>query len=296
VPINNRKIRSYSLGYLLILPSFLFLMVFTYYPIVRSMWLSLFNRAGVGLSKFIGVGNYTKMLTSELFLQVVRNNLFYAVFSTIPAIALGLLFAVLLNTGIKGRGFFRFSMFYPTIIPISAASMVWVFLFSQSFGLVNRFLGMLHLPSNIDWVNSAPYAMVSIIIVYVWKYAGYYMLLFLSGLQSIDDSLYEAAIIEGASPWQKFIRITFPLLSPTTFFVVLLAIINSFQAVDQIYVMTTGGPYNSTNVLLYYIYQHGFVYWDVGIASSASTVLFVILLVITFIYYYGLQHFVNYER
>jgi len=138
--------------------------------------------------------------------------------------------------------------------------------------------------------------MLSIILVSVWKFAGYYMLLFLSGLQSIDESLYEAAVLEGANAWQKFRKITLPLLSPTTFFVTLMAIINSFQSVDQVYVMTRGGPYNTTNVLLYYIYQNGFVYWDTGIASSASVVLFSILLVFTFIYYFGLQHFVHYER
>lgn len=290
------KYREFATGYLLILPSFIFLILFTYYPIVRSGWSSLFGKAGAGSTKFVGLQNYIEMFSSDVFHTVLKNNLVYALFSTIPSIILGLLFAIMLNCEIKGRAFFRFSLFYPTILPISAASMIWVFLFSQSLGLINRILEILHLPSSIDWLNSSPYAMASIIIVYIWKYSGYYMLLFLSGLQSIDESLYEEAVLEGATPFQKFRMITFPLLSPTTFFVVLLAIINSFQAVDQIYVMTMGGPYNSTNVLLYYIYQHGFVFWNVGIASSASTVLFIILLIITFVYYYGLQHFVNYER
>jgi len=293
--LQTRKIRTYGTAYLLLLPSLLFLFAFTYYPVLRSGWSSLFGRVSGGTA-FVGVGNYSEMFMSDTFMEVLKNNLFYAVFSTIPAIALGLMFAVILNTKIRFRGFYRFSLFYPTILPIATASMVWVFLLSQSIGLVNKILSLVGLPSNIDWMNSSPYAMVSIIIVYIWKYAGYYMLLFLSGLQSIDESLYEEAIIEGASPWEKLTQITLPLLSPTTFFVVLLAIINSFQAVDQIYVMTKGGPHNSTNVLLYYIYEHGFIYWNTGIASSASTVLFMILLMITFLYYYGLQHFVNYER
>jgi len=294
--MDRHKAREAITGYCLILPSFFFLVLFTYYPIVRSFWQSLFGKAGAGVSRFVGLQNYTDMFASDLFQTVFRNNFVYAVFSTIPSIALGVFFALLLNGEVKGRGFFRFSLFYPTILPISAASMIWVFLFSQSLGLINKLMGIFHLPSGIDWLNSSPYAMVAVIIVYVWKYSGYYMLLFLSGLQSIDESLYEEGVLEGASPWQKFWRITFPLLSPTTFFVVLLAIINSFQAVDQIYVMTTGGPYNSTNVLLYYIYQNGFVFWNVGVASTASSVLFLILLGITFVYYYGLQHFVNYER
>ncbi len=292
----SRKWRTYLLGYLLILPSFVFLIVFTYYPVVRSVWLSLFQKMAGGVTKFVGLANYEYMFGSRLFRQVMQNNLVYSLGSVIPAIILGLVFAILLNKRLKLRGAFRFSIFYPTMIPIAAASMVWIFLFSQSYGLLNKVLSLLGLSSNIDWLNTTPYAMLSIIIVSVWKFAGYYMLLFLSGLQSIDESLYEAAVLEGANAWQKFRKITLPLLSPTTFFVTLMAIINSFQSVDQVYVMTRGGPYNTTNVLLYYIYQNGFVYWDTGIASSASVVLFSILLVFTFIYYFGLQHFVHYER
>jgi sn-glycerol 3-phosphate transport system permease protein len=249
-----------------------------------------------GVTKFVGLANYEYMFGSRLFRQVMQNNLVYSLGSVIPAILLGLVFAILLNKRLKLRGAFRFSIFYPTMIPIAAASMVWIFLFSQSYGLLNKVLSLLGLPSNIDWLNTTPYAMLSIILVSVWKFAGYYMLLFLSGLQSIDESLYEAAVLEGANAWQKLRKITLPLLSPTTFFVTLMAIINSFQSVDQVYVMTRGGPYNTTNVLLYYIYQNGFVYWDTGLASSASVVLFSILLGFTFIYYFGLQHFVHYER
>ncbi len=292
----SRKWRTYLLGYLLILPSFVFLIIFTYYPVVRSVWLSLFQKMAGGVTKFVGLANYEYMFGSRLFKQVMQNNLVYSLGSVIPAILLGLVFAILLNKRLKLRGAFRFSIFYPTMIPIAAASMVWIFLFSQSYGLLNKVLNLFGLSSNIDWLNTTPYAMLSIILVSIWKFAGYYMLLFLSGLQSIDESLYEAAVLEGANAWQKLRKITLPRLSPTTFFVTLMAIINSFQSVDQVYVMTRGGPYNTTNVLLYYIYQNGFVYWDTGLASSASVVLFSILLGFTFIYYFGLQHFVHYER
>ncbi len=249
-----------------------------------------------GQSSFAGLENYISMFRSREFIEVLKNNLIYAVFSTIPAVIFGLILAIALNTRIRGRSFYRFAVFYPTILPIATASMIWVFLLSQSIGLVNHILDLLGITSGIDWVNTSPYAMISIIIVYIWKYSGYYMLLFLSGLQSIDKSLYEEAYLEGASTLSRIRRITLPLLSPTTFFVVLLAIVNSFQAVDQIYVMTKGGPHNSTNVLLYYIYEYGFVYWDTGKASSASTILFLILLITTFFYYFGLQKSVNYER
>ena len=287
----SKKLRTWGAAYLLILPSFIFLVAFTFYPIAYSVVTSLDSASGG-----IGFGNYSKMLSSTEFQQAIRNNIVYAFFSTVPAVLRGLLLAIVLNTKMKGKGFYRFAVFYPTILPIATASMIWVFLLSQSIGLVNHLLGIMGLPSKIDWVNTSPYAMVSIIIVYIWKYSGYYMLLFLSGLQSIDSSLYDEAYLEGASGWERLRMITLPLLSPTTFFVVLIAIVNSFQAVDQIYVMTKGGPHNSTNVLLYYIYEYGFVYWEPEIASSASTLLFAFLLILTFFYWYGGQRKVNYER
>ena len=287
----SKKLRTWGAAYLLILPSFIFLVAFTFYPIAYSVVTSLDAASGG-----IGFGNYSKMLSSTEFQQAIRNNIVYAFFSTVPAVLIGLLLAIVLNTKMKGKGFYRFAVFYPTILPIATASMIWVFLLSQSIGLVNHLLGIMGLPSKIDWVNTSPYAMVSIIIVYIWKYSGYYMLLFLSGLQSIDRSLYEEAYLEGAGAWQRLRMVTLPLLSPTSFFVILLAIVNSFQAVDQIYVMTKGGPHNSTDVLLYYIYEYGFVYWEPGMASSASALLFAFLLILTFFYWFGGQRMVNYER
>jgi ABC-type sugar transport system permease subunit len=138
--------------------------------------------------------------------------------------------------------------------------------------------------------------MVSIIIVAIWTVAGYNMLYFLAGLQSIDESYYEAAYLEGASGWQRFKSITFPLLTPMTFFIVLMSIINSFKGIEQIYTMTRGGPYNSTNMILYFVYEHGFLFWNTGYASTASSILFIILLFLTALYFYGLQRFVSYDR
>ncbi len=288
--------RKYILAYLLIMPSLIFLIIFTYYPIIRSIGLSVYQQRPGGTTKFVGLDNFSYMFGSKLFQTVIKNNLIYSVASVIPALLLGLFFAILLNKKLKLRSLYRFSLFYPTMIPIAAASMVWIFLFNPSYGMINKILSFFNLPSSIDWLNTSPYALIAMIIVAIWKFTGYYMLLFLAGLQSIDESLYEAATIEGAKNFQKFRYITLPLLSPTTFFVTLVAIINSFQSVDQIYVMTRGGPYNTTNVLLYYIYQNGFLYWDTGIASAASVVLFGILLIFTVFYYFGLQHFVHYER
>lgn len=283
------------LGYLFILPSFVFLVLFTYYPVLRSFWMSLYRSVPLTTdTEFVAFAHYARMFQSDLFWQVIRNNLIYSVASVALAATFGLLLAVLINRPLRAGGLFRFALFYPTIIPLVAAAMVWVFLFNPGFGAVNQGLRLLGIRSDIDWLGTAPYALASIIVVAVWKYTGFYMLLFLAGLQSINENLYEAARIEGANPWHQFWYITLPLLSPTTFFVMLIAVVHSFRAVDQVYVMTDGGPANSTNVLLYYIYQNGFLYWNLGYASAASVFLFIILLLGTLAYFHVLGRRVHY--
>lgn len=283
------------LGYLFVLPSLLFFALFTYYPVVQSSWASL--RQSVPFqpgTRFVGLDNFAEMFSNPLFHKVLKNSLVFSFSSVALSVTLGLLLALMLNRTTRLSGFFRFAIFYPNIIPIVAGAMVWVFLFSPTFGPINYVLGVLGLPSGTDWLGSTPYAMVSIIVVAVWKYCGFYMLLFLAGLQSIDDQLYEAALIEGATSSQRFWNITFPLLSPTTFFVLLIAIVDSFRAVDQVFVMTGGGPANSTNVLLFYIYQTGFVFWNTGYASAISVFLFSVLLSMTWLYFRLLNRRVHY--
>jgi len=293
----GRQVRTSLTALLLILPSLIFLLVFTYYPIARAFWLSLFkSTAGSDRMAFVGAGNYAELLSSSLFLLVLRNSVWYALGTVGITTGLGLAFALLLNRQLRLIGLFRVGLFYPTVVPMAAASMVWIFLFNPAYGAVNHLLRLLRLPSSIDWLNVSPYALLAIIIVGIWKYAGYYMIIFLAGLQAIDVQLHEAARLEGASAWQVFRRITFPLLTPTTFFVMIIAIINSFQAVDQVYVMTRGGPHNSTNVLMYHIYLLGFVYWDTGSAAAASTVLFAVLLAGTYVYFRYLGGRVHYTR
>ncbi len=293
----SRQLREGLSALLLILPSLLSLILFTYYPIMRALWLSLFRVvAGSGPAQFVGAGNYATIFASGLFSAVLRNSMWYTFGTVVVTTGLGLIFALLLNQPLKFIGFYRVGLFYPTVIPMAAASMVWIFLFNPAYGAVNQLMHLMQLPAGIDWLNAAPYALIAIIIVGIWKYSGYYMIIFLAGLQTIDEELREAARLEGASAWQEFWQITFPLLTPTTFFVVIIAIINSFQAVDQVYVMTRGGPHNSTNVLMYYIYQLGFVYWDTGNAAAASTVLFAGLLVGTAVYFRYLGGRVHYAR
>lgn len=280
--------------YLYILPTFVFLIAFTYVPIVRSVWMSL-HESHVALARpvFVGLDNYRYAFSEPLFWKVLRNNLLYAV-ATIPtSVGLGLFFAVLVNRPIRAAGLYRSALFYPTVLPMAAASMLWLWMLTPGYGLVNHYLGRLGFP-DIEWTGDPRYAMWALVIVGIWKYTGYYMVLLLAGLQALPSDLYEAAAIEGASPWQQFWKITFPLLSPTTFFVTVMAIINSFQSIDQVYLMTRGGPANATNMMVYYIYQVAFRFWDMGYASALSTVLFVVLLALTVLAFRVMHHRVHY--
>lgn len=284
------------LGYLFILPSFLFLTLFAYYPVVQSVWSSLRKQVPFeATTRFVGASNYVEMFNNPLFQKVVMTSTVFSVISVALSMGLGLLLALLLNRTRSLSGLFRFAIFYPNIIPMVAGAMVWVFLFSPTFGPINHVLARLGLPSGIDWLGSTPYALAAVILVSVWKYCGFYMLLFLAGLQSIDEQLYEAAKIEGVTQWHQFWYITFPLLSPTTFFVLLIAFVNSLRALDHIFVMTNGGPANSTNVLLFYIYQTGFVFWNTGYASAVAVFLFAALFVFTWLYFKALNRRVYYS-
>jgi len=296
--MRGKKIKTYISAYLFIIPSFLFLGVFTYWPIFRSFWYSL-TRYNLSTPQpiFCGFSNYLKMINASLFWKVLNNTLLYSAGTVIVSVSLGLLFAVLLHAKtLRFKSIFRFSLFYPYVLPMAAASMVWLWMLNPSYGVINLLLGKVGFPAHIDWVNNGDYALLAVIIVGIWKYTGYYTIIFLAGLQGIDYEFYEAATIEGANFWNKFTHITFPLLTPTSFFVVIISVINSFQSVDQVYVMTQGGPYDSSNVLLYYIYQNAFMYGDLGYGSTISFFLLIVLLIGTVLYFLGLNRWVHYER
>ena len=286
---------NFLVPYLFLLPSLVFLVAFTHYPIVKSIWTSLFQwDLATPKPVWAGLSNYTRMFNDQLFWLVLKNNIFYALGTVIPVVALALFLAVFANQKIRGLSFFRSALFYPTIIPTACAAMIWVWIFSDGYGLINYYLKMMGL-RNIDFLNNLQWALPAMMIVGIWKYTGYYMVIFLSGLQGVSKELYEAASIEGSNPWITFWKITFPLISPTTFFVAIIAIINSFQSIDQVYVMTRGGPSNATNMLVYYIYQNAFMFADFGYGYSLSTVLFAILLVFTLIYFLLLSRRVHYD-
>lgn len=291
----NKVAKTLSLikPYLFVAPALIFIVMFTVYPILHTLY-SGFLRWGVLSPEpvFIGLENYREALASPVFWQVWGNTITYSLCTVVGTIILGLALALLANNErIKGQMFFRTSLFYPHMLPWAVAAMVWMWMFQPRRGLINNLFGL-----KIDWLRSAEYALPAVIIAAIWKGTGFNFLLFLSGLQSIPQEFYEAARLETNSWWYQFRYITLPMLSPTTFVVVLLAIIGSFQSVDLVYIMTQGGPANHTNVIIHYIYQQGIASWRLGYGSALSFILFAILLVLTIVYLALMEKRVQYER
>ena len=264
-------------GWLLLLPSAVLLAAFTHYPAGATLWHSFFstpkaNRPAV----FSGLDNYRAMAEDPVFWQSLANNLWFAL-GTIPvSIALALLMAIWVNGRLSGRAFLRLAFFTPTVLPMIAVANIWLFFYTPQYGLLEQLTGLVGLP-NHNWLGSKETALGCLIVVTVWKEAGFFMIFYLAALQAVPPNLYEAARIEGAGAWTMFRRITFPLLMPTTLFVLVNAVINSFRLVDHIVVMTRGGPDNATSLLLYYIYEVGFKFWDSAYAAALTMVLLVIL-------------------
>jgi ABC-type sugar transport system permease subunit len=280
-----RTSRNRISPYLYLIPSLVFLLAFTYFPIVSSVYYSLhewnlFTREPY----FIGLENYVAMFDDPLFWRVVQNTLVY-VAGTIPiTMALALTMAILLNERLgRMRSVYRVAAFYPTMIPMAAAAMLWVWLLNPGIGLINHYLAALGF-ARIEWLYNMDWALPAIMVTSIWKNFGYFMLIYLAGLQNLPNELYESASLEGATFLQKVRWITLPLLAPTSVFVIVVGIITSFNVFDLVHLMTQGGPGNRTNVLVYYIYQNAFRFWDWGM-GSALTVVFVtaILVVILFV-------------
>jgi len=289
-----RQVLSLARPYLYLLPTFLFLAVFTHYPILKTFYLSLFRwNLATPRKEFVGLRNYLQAWSTPLFWQVLGNNVLFAALTIPASLTLGLALALLINRKIRGLGLYRAALFYPTVIPMAAAAMIWLWILTPSYGLVNYYGRALGLP-DLHWLGHSTFALPALALVGIWKRLGYYMVIFLAGLQVIPEHLYEAARLEGAGAWQRFWRITFPLLSPTTFFVGLMAVIDSFQAIDQVYLMTQGGPGNHTNLFIFYIYQHAFRFFDLGYASAVSGVLFLILLALTMLAFRVLGRRIHY--
>ncbi len=283
---------------LFLLPSLLGFVMFLLIPIISMICLAFTNYSGGTNFSFIGLDNFFRIFENSIFRKAMINTGFFTLITVVAELFLGFVFAILLNKKMIGRTFFRSVLFMPNILSNIAIALVFTLIFNASSGPVNGFLSSIGLPG-LPWLTSPKTALLTIALVAVWQSFGYYMVLFLSGLQTISPEVYEASEIDGASPWQRLWLITVPLLSPTTFFCVIMAIINSFKVFDQIFAMTGGqlggGPASSTTVLVFDIYQTAFTHLEMGYASAEALILFVIVLIITIIQYRGQNKWVTYE-
>ena len=277
----KKKWRTSFLAWGLLIPSFFFLCVFTLYPIGTSFFNSLFrDNLSVLKPKYIGFQNYIALLSDPIFIKAFYNNLIVALCTIPTSIALAVGMAIFANKVRFVRGFVRVAFFYPTLLPMVAVANIWLFIYTPIYGLLGYLDPSLRLLSN---PNSAIWALI---VMLIWKQAGYVMIFYISGLQSINEELYSAALIDGAGPVKTFRYITWPLLKPTTIYVMIITLTNAYKMVDHLYIMTKGGPNNSTNMLLFYIFQVGFDFWDVGRASAMTMVLVVLLLFVTCVQFF----------
>ena len=282
-------------GYLLVLPAVGFLLLFTHYPALATLWQSVFSAARNGHpAQFVGLDNYRALLDDDTFLLSLRNNLLYAVITIPLAVGLALLMALGVNRRVRGNALIRSAFFIPSLLPMVAIANLWLFFYTPQLGLLNKLLSIFSLPA-VNWLGDPHTALYSLMAVSVWREAGFFMIFYLAALQQIDPRLAEAAEIEGASRHYFFRKIQWPLLMPTTLFILINASMNAFRIVDQVIAMTNGGPDNSTSLLLFYIYRTAFSFWDLPYASAMTTVLLVILASIALVKFHLLDKRAHYQ-
>lgn len=282
-------------AWLLLLPALVLLVTFTHWPAVATLLDSFYSTPkGTRASVWVGLENYEVMADDPVFWQAVRNNLWFAA-ATIPAsIGLALLMAVWVNERIAGRMWVRMAYFTPTVLPMIAVANIWLFFYTPQYGLLEQVTGALGLPSH-NWLGDPRTALACVTLVAVWKEAGFFMIFYLAALQTLNPSLKEAAAIEGASRWYFFRRVQWPLLMPTTLFVLVNAVVNAFRLVDHVFILTRGGPDNATSLLLYHLYEVGFKFWDTAYAAAITVVLVVVLAGVALFQFFVLDKKVHYK-
>ncbi len=281
----NLKQREALTGWLFVSPALIGFGIFTFGAILYSLYLSFTDYDMFGIPEWVGLENYIKAFTNdEYFYQYFGNTFYFAIVLVPVVLVISLFLAILINKKVgKLTKAYRVALFLPSITSTVAVSMVWLWIFNPDMGILNNFLTAIGFHNPPMWLSDPEWSKPALIIMRVWQMSGYYMLLFLAGLQTIPETLYEAAEVDGASSWQRFTRITVPMLSNTTFVVVILLIIESFNMFESIFVMTEGGPLGSTSTIMYYIYEQGFMSYNMGYASALAWIFFALILVFTLI-------------
>ncbi len=291
----SRNTMRHVHGWLLLTPAAILLIAFTHYPTVATIIDSLFSKGTViRPSRFVGLANYDTMMEDPIFWKVLSNNMWFAL-GTIPtSIILAIVMALLVNRAMPGRSFVRMAYFTPTILPMIAVANIWLFFYSPDIGLIDQIASWFGFAGH-NWLGDPGTVLPAIIIMTVWKEAGFFMIFYLAALQHIPPELREAARLEGASRWYFFRRVLFPLLMPTTLFVLINAVLNSFKLVDHLFVLTKGGPDNASNLLLYYIFESAFSYFDTNYAATLTVVLLALLAIMALVQFFVLDRRIHYR-
>lgn len=276
-------------------PAMIPMLVFWIYPIFRSLFISLTDWDYISPTySFVWFENYISIFDSSSFVKSLSTTVLFALYTVIPSMAIGLGLAILFQKSFKGHGLYRALLFSPWVTPTVAVSIVWIWLFNVDNGLLNHLLEAVRLPAS-KWLDSRSTALMSVSIVTVWKSFGYAMIFYAAALEKVPAQLYEAASIDGANGWSKFVHITFPGISPTTFFLMVMMMITSLQAYDQIQILTQGGPAGSTRTLLYLYYQYTFEKYKMGEATAIAAVLMALTLGLSGLQFWGSKKWVNYQ-
>ncbi|MFP5115399.1 carbohydrate ABC transporter permease [Bacillaceae bacterium C204] len=293
--INKARRREALSGYLFIVPNLLAMFVFVVIPILTSLVLSFTNWDLLNPPQFVGLENYTKkMMEDDQFWISLKHTAVFSLITIPVGITLSLFFALLLNQAIKGVNIYRAVVFLPVVISMISISMVWRWVFNTDVGILNYLLNFFGIDP-IGWISDEKFALVSVAIVAIWKSIGFNMVILLAGLKNVPPHLYEAAKIDGAGTMTKLFKITIPLLTPSLFFVTIMSIIGSFQVFDVVYMITGGGPGDSTRVLYYWLWQNAFNFFQMGYASALAWVVFILLFIVTLLQMKFFGNKVNYE-
>lgn len=291
--LERRRLALY--GWMLVTPALILLSLFAFAPALLTVWQSLFSRGTVRRpAQFVGTGNYEALFADPNFAQIVTNNLIYAAVTIPVSVAIALGMALWADSKIHGRGFVRAAYFTPTMLPMIAAANLWLFFYTPGLGVIDRITALFGIGST-NWLGSYDTALWAVIVVTVWKEAGFYMIFYLAALQTIPPDLREAARVEGASPWQYTWRVALPLLMPTTLFVLINALINSVKLIDHLFILTKGGPDNASKLVLYWIWEMAFSYFDNPSAAAMTTLVLVVLALVAGLQFRLLERRIHYR-
>ncbi len=283
-------------AWIFLAPCLLGLLIFTYIPVLASFGLSFSYWNLLGTPRFVGLDNYLAVLNDALFWKSFGITCFFVLVSGILEVAIALVLAVWLNRAIFGQAFFRTAYFLPFITPMVSVALVWGWLYDPSYGILNWLLQQAHLIQKpVPWLYDPNTALWAVMVLRVWKDIGYNIVIFLAGLQAVSPSLYESAELDGAGPWRTFWQVTLPMITPTLFFVAVMAFINGFQAFDTVYLLTQGGPEHSTELLVYWMFKNAFEFYKIGPASAIAYILFVVILALTVTQWQLRKRWVLYE-